>query len=221
MIIVEDVHKRYRTPNGRSHWVLKGVDLTIPLGIGIGLVGANGAGKSTLLRIIGGADQPTRGRVQRQCRVSWPLGFGGGLKGSMTGRQNAIFVCRIQGMEADLQHRVSRIEEFAAIGDAFDLPVNTYSTGMRSRLLFGMSLAFDFDLYISDEVTSAGDIAFKRKAADAFRQLRSRAGLLMVSHGEGTLRKFCEAGIWLHEGKAHWFDDIEDALRHYKESLAA
>jgi capsular polysaccharide transport system ATP-binding protein len=92
---------------------------------------------------------------------------------------------------------------------------------MKSRLQFALSLAFDFDVYISDEVTAAGDAAFRKKAADAFKGLANRAGLIMVSHGEGTLRQFCSAGIWLHEGRAHWFDDIEDALKNYKESIAA
>ncbi len=95
MIIVDDVHKRYQTENGPGKWVLQGVSLTIPSKTNVGLVGRNGAGKSTMLRLIGGVDQPTRGRVERHCRVSWPLGFGGGLQGSLSGRQNAKFICRM------------------------------------------------------------------------------------------------------------------------------
>lgn len=221
MIIVQDVKKRYRTRHGPGPWVLRGVTFTIPRNLSVGLIGSNGAGKSTLLRIIGGVDEPTHGKVERQCRVSWPLGYGGGLKGSMTGRQNAVFVCRIQGYEDRMAERLAAIESFAGLGTAFDQPVSTYSSGMRSRLQFGMSLAFDFDVYISDEVTSAGDASFRKKAAAEFQNLRERASLIMVSHGEGTLRQFCQAGIWLHEGQAHWFDSIDDALRNYKESLPA
>ena len=220
MIIVDNVHKRYHTDRGPGPWVLQGVNFAIPPNISVGLIGANGAGKSTLLRIIGGVDQPNKGHVERHCRVSWPMGFGGGLQGSLTGRQNAKFVCRVHGHEKDSPERIAFIEDFAEIGDAFDEPVKTYSSGMRSRLQFGMSLAFDFDVYISDEVTSAGDAAFKNKAANAFKKLANHASLIMVSHGESTLRQFCQAGIWIHEGKAHWFDQVDDALKAYKSALA-
>ncbi|WP_313704222.1 ABC transporter ATP-binding protein [Massilia sp.] len=220
MIVVEDVHKRYRTEHGPGKWVLSGVSFTIPKNVNVGLVGRNGAGKSTLLRLIGGIDTPNRGRIERQCRVSWPMGFGGGLQGSLTGRQNAKFVCRILGHEHDMAERIAFMQDFAEIGASFDEPVKTYSSGMKSRLQFAMSLAFDFDVYISDEVTSTGDAAFRSKANKAFRDLTDRAGLIMVSHSDSTLREFCSAGIWLHEGQAHWFDDIEDALKHYMESIA-
>jgi capsular polysaccharide transport system ATP-binding protein len=220
MIVVNDVYKRYRTDHGPGKWVLEGVNLRIPPRVNVGLVGRNGAGKSTLLRLIGGNDSPTRGTVERHCRVSWPMGFAGGLQGSLTGRQNARFICRIHGNESDLAERIAQIEEFCEIGDAFDEPVKTYSSGMRSRLQFGMSLAFDFDVYISDEVTSTGDAAFRDKAFAAFKKLADRAGLIMVSHGEGILKQFCKSGIFLHEGRAHWFDDISDALKAYKASLA-
>ena len=219
MIIVEDVHKRYQTDHGPGKWILQGVTFTIPRTLSVGLIGANGAGKSTLLRIIGGVDQPNKGRVERHCRVSWPMGFGGGLQGSLTGRQNAKFVCRIHGHEADIPDRLAYIQDFAQIGEAFDEPVKTYSSGMKSRLQFALSLAFDFDVYISDEVTATGDAAFKNKAATAFKKLADHASLIMVSHGEGTLRQFCTAGIWIHEGRAHWFDQVDDALKAYKDSL--
>jgi capsular polysaccharide transport system ATP-binding protein len=219
MIIVDDVYKRYRSDHGMGKWVLQGVSFTIPPKLNVGLVGRNGAGKSTLLRLIGGIDTPTRGLVERRCNVSWPMGFGGGLAASLTGRQNAKFVCRIHGHEEDLQDRLRYIEDFAELGESFDEPIKTYSSGMKSRLQFGLSLAFDFDVYISDEVTATGDAAFKDKAAAAFQALSGRAGLIMVSHGEGTLKEFCKAGIWLHEGRAHWFDSINDALTEYKKSL--
>ncbi len=221
MIVVRDVYKRYQTDHGPGPWVLKGIDLVIPPRTNVGLIGRNGAGKSTLLHLIGGIDQPTRGHVERLCRVSWPMGRGGGLQNTLTGRQNARFVCRIHGHEDDMAERIEEIREFAALGRMFDEPVKTYSAGMKSRLQFALSLAFDFDVYISDEVTAAGDAAFRNKAQKAFRRLIDRAGLIMVSHGEETLKQFCTAGILLHEGRAQWFDDIEDALAAYKESLQA
>lgn len=218
MIIVEDVHKRYRTEHGPGRWVLQGASFVIPPNVNVGLVGSNGAGKSTLLRLIGGVDQPSRGYIERRCRVSWPMGLGSGLQPSLTGRQNVRFVCRIHGDENEIPERIAFIQEFAEIGAAFDEPIKTYSSGMRSRLQFALSLAIDFDVYISDEITAAGDAAFRKKAAAAFKKLANHASVVMVSHDIGTLRQFCTAGIFLHEGRAHWFDDINDALREYKKS---
>jgi capsular polysaccharide transport system ATP-binding protein len=218
MIRIEDVHKRYKTDHGMGRWVLQGISLTIPARTNVGLIGVNGAGKSTLLRIIGGMDFPNKGRVLRQCRVSWPMGQGG-LEGTLTGRQNAKFVCRVHGRQADLADRLAFVQGFSELGEAFDEPIKTYSSGMRARLQFALSLAFDFDVYISDEVTAAGDAAFRKKTAAAFRDMADRAGLIMVAHDEGTLKQFCQAGIWINEGKAHWFDQIDDALRAYRETI--
>jgi len=217
MIIVSDVHKRYKTAHGVGKWVLQGIDLTIPRNRNVALIGANGAGKSTLLRIIGGVDYPNKGSVERRCRVSWPMGQGG-LEPTLTGRQNAKFVCRVHGHQADLADRLAFVQNFSDLRDAFDEPVRTYSTGMRSRLQFALSLAFDFDVYISDEVTAAGDAAFRKKAVAAFKSMANRAGLIMVSHDEGALKQFCQSGIWIHEGKAWWFDEIDDALKAYKDT---
>ena len=221
MITVEDVYKRYQTEHGPGPWVLKGVTLTIPPKVSVGLIGRNGAGKSTLLRLIGGIDQPNRGRIERRCRISWPMGRGAGLPRQLTARQNAKFVCRIHGHEADIPDRLAFIEDFAQLGPAFDEPVNTYSSGMRARLQFALSLAFDFDVYIADETISAGDAAFRKKAKAAFRKMANHASLIMVSHNEATLRQFCSAGIWLNHGKARWFRDVDDALLAYEESLPA
>ena len=221
MILVNDVHKRYQTVHGPGKWVLNGINLTLPAKVNVGLIGRNGAGKSTLLRLIGGTDQPTKGSIERHCRVSWPMGFGGGLQSSLTGRQNAKFVCRIHGHEDDINDRIKYVQDFSELREAFDEPVKTYSSGMKSRLQFALSLAFDFDVYISDEVTASGDAGFKNKAANAFKKLVDHASIIMVSHGEGTLKQFCSAGIWLNNGKAHWFDDIDDALKAYKESISS
>lgn len=196
---------------------MRGINLVIPKGRSVGLVGANGAGKSTLLRIISGIDYPTRGKVKRLCRVSWPMG-NGGLEGTLTGRQNAKFVCRIHGFQNDLPERIERIKEFADLGKAFDEPVQTYSSGMRSRLQFALSLAFEFDVYISDEVTSAGDANFRKKASLAFKNLAYQASIIMVAHNDTILKEFCESGIFLTSGKAYWFDKLDDALYAYKKT---
>ena len=219
MIIVDNIYKSYKTSNSKTKNVLSNVSFTIPPKVSVALVGANGAGKSTLLRIIGGIEKPNKGSIQRHCRVSWPMGFGGGLQATLTGRQNAKFVCRIHGHEDDMPERLKYIQDFAGIGEAFDRPVKTYSAGMKSRLQFGLSLAFDFDVYISDEVTAVGDAAFKKKAAEAFKKVADHASILMVSHSESTLKQFCSAGIFIDQGKAHWFDQLDDALTAYKESM--
>lgn len=215
MIVVDDVFKHFMTEQGARKWVLKGVNLTIPAQCSVGLVGRNGAGKSTLLSLIGGTDQPTRGTVTRDCRVSFPLGLAGGLQGSLSGRQNTKFVCRMMGRDEDLAQILDGVCDYAELGAAFDEPVNTYSSGMAARLRFAVSLAFDFDVYLVDEVTAVGDAVFKKKSRETFRKLADHAGLIMVSHDDNTLREFCQAGILLHEGRAHWFDSIEDALKKY------
>jgi len=218
MIDVRGVYKRYRNHHG-SDWVLRNINFTIPRGVSVGLVGRNGAGKSTLLRLIGGMDHPDRGEIVRNCRVSWPIGLSGGFQGSMTGRQNVKFVARIHGSDDLIDEVIQRVEEFADIGPAFDEPVKTYSSGMKSRLAFGLSLAFDFDLYLSDEATAVGDKAFKAKATQAFKDKIGKASLVIVSHSEGILRDLCQAGIWLRKGEAVWFDDVNDAIAAYHQSI--
>ncbi|ACL72391.1 polysialic acid transport ATP-binding protein [Thioalkalivibrio sulfidiphilus HL-EbGr7] len=218
MIEVHNVYKRYHNHHG-SDWVLKGINFTLPKGVSVGLLGRNGAGKSTLLRLIGGMDYPDRGEIVRKCRVSWPIGLSGAFQGSMTGRQNVKFVARVHGNESSIDEVMRFVEDFAEIGAAFDEPVKTYSSGMRSRLAFGLSLAFDFDVYLSDEATAVGDRAFKEKAKKAFKDRVSRASLIMVSHSEGILKDLCQAGLWLDKGEAVWFDDINDALNAYHESI--
>lgn len=219
MITVRDVHKRFQTRHG-WRWVLRGVDFDIPEGCNVGLIGANGAGKSTLLRLIGGIDQPDRGEIVRQCRVSWPLGLAGGFQGSLSGRQNAKFVCRVHGEEKTINERLLFVQDFSELGDYFDEPFRTYSNGMRARLAFALSLAFDFDVYLADEITAVGDAAFRKKTQQAFNELAKRAGLVMAAHSNSTLKDFCDAGIWLNDGRAHWFDSIDDALRAYSDSIA-
>jgi len=216
MIRIENLSKKYYNHHG-SEWVLKDINLTIPTNVSVGLVGKNGAGKSTLLRLIAGIDTADKGQIFRDCRVSWPIGLKNVFQASMTGRQNVQFVARIHGDNEKIKEIINYVEEFAEIGKAFDDPVKTYSSGMKSRLAFGLSLAFDFDVYLSDEATAVGDASFKKKASAVFKERVNQASLIMVSHSEGILRDLCQAGIWLNEGEAIWFDDINDALKAYSE----
>ncbi|MBW0143968.1 ABC transporter ATP-binding protein [Sphingomicrobium clamense] len=219
MIRVENLGKAYPSRTGKPKWVFRNLNFEIPTNANVGIIGRNGAGKSTLLRLIAGSDRPTEGQVVRDARVSWPVGFGGGLQGSLTGRQNAQFVCRVQGREHDSERILEEIKEFTNVGDNFDEPVKTYSDGMKARIKFAMSLAFEFDVYLSDEITSVGDTGFRRKAGERFRAMVGKAGLIMVSHSEGQLREFCDSGILIQDGNAYWHDDIDDALKAYDATL--
>ncbi|MCA8972821.1 MAG: ATP-binding cassette domain-containing protein, partial [Planctomycetes bacterium] len=154
MIRLEGVTKAYRTTVG-DHVVLDRIDADFPEAVSIGVLGRNGAGKSTLLRILGGAEQPDAGKVTRSGRVSWPIGFAGGFNSSLTGEENCRFVARIY--DADLDEVIESTRAFADIGAYFRMPVRTYSSGMRARLAFGLSMAIDFDTYLVDEVTAVGD----------------------------------------------------------------
>lgn len=221
MIKITNLYKRYNNRDGReAPWVLKNINLTIPKNVSVGLLGRNGAGKSTLLQLIAGMDSPERGSVERHCRVSWPIGLSGGFQGNMTGRQNVKFVARVHGSGMDVQRIINSVEEFAELGSAFDRPIRTYSSGMRARLNFGLSLAFDFDVYLSDEATAVGDKAFREKATKTFKAKIGQSSLIMVAHGEAILKELCQAGIYLKGGQAHWYDDINDAIAAYHQETS-
>lgn len=220
MIDIQHLSKRYRTLHGPGRWVLRDINIRIPRHLNVGLIGRNGAGKSTLLRLIAGVDIPTKGSIRRYCRVSWPLGLTGGLHGTMTGRQSVRFVCRVHGVpEVEIREYEAQVADFAELGESFDESIDTYSTGMSARLKFALSLAFEFDVYLSDELTAVGDAVFRRKAQKAFRDLAEKAGLIIVAHQDNVLRDFCQAGVLIHDSHAYWFDDIEDALTAYKEQV--
>jgi capsular polysaccharide transport system ATP-binding protein len=161
MIRLEKVSKWYPTKVGR-HYIFKDIDFDIPLDNNIGVLGRNGAGKSTFIRMLGGAEHPNAGKITSALKISWPLGLQGGIQGSMTGRENARFVARIHGIKNTRQME-NKVEEFAEIGSYFDEPMKSYSSGMRSRVMLGMTMAleFDFDVLLIDEITAVGDAKFK------------------------------------------------------------
>jgi capsular polysaccharide transport system ATP-binding protein len=218
MIELNHINKVYQTNLG-PHLVLDDVSVCFRPGESIGILGRNGAGKSTLLRIIGGAEMPTSGSVSRTSRVSWPIGFTGGFNGSLTGEENCRFVARIYAQPID--RVVDDTRAFAEIGDYFYVPVRTYSSGMRARLAFGLSMAIDFEIYLVDEVTSVGDRPFRRKCAAAFAERRERAGLILVSHDLSMLKTHCRLGALLHKGGLRLFDTVDEASAAYDESLSA
>ncbi|MCO1334469.1 ABC transporter ATP-binding protein [Microbulbifer sp. OS29] len=216
MIKLENLTKSYRTPHGRKV-LFQNVNAIFPEGKNIGILGRNGAGKSTLLRIMGGIDYPDSGRVVTDQRISWPMGLSGGFQSSMTGRENVAFVCGIHGIWGRAQRRVmDRVQDFAEIGNYFDVPVKSYSSGMRSRLAFGLSIAVDFDLYLVDEVMSVGDAHFKRKCEEIIAEKRKISSFIIVAHAMPLLRKNCDVGIYLESGGLTIFDTVDEAIELYK-----
>jgi len=204
--------------DGTTHYVFKNSNLTIPDDVNLGILGRNGAGKSTLLKILGGIDFPNKGKIVSNNSFSWPMGLSGGFQPSMTGRQNVKFVCRIYGQNPDqIQQTLQSVQEFAEIGDFFDMPIKSYSNGMKSRLSFGLSLAFDFDYLIIDETLSVGDAHFKKKATQALKEKIKKSKILLVSHAMSTLRELCDAGVVIDDAKVDYYHNIEDAIKKYEE----
>ncbi|EFD0564273.1 ABC transporter ATP-binding protein, partial [Escherichia coli] len=196
MIKIENLTKSYRTPTGR-HYVFKDLNLEIPSGKSVAFIGRNGAGKSTLLRMIGGIDRPDSGKIITNKTISWPVGLAGGFQGSLTGRENVKFVARLYAKQEELKEKIEFVEEFAELGKYFDMPIKTYSSGMRSRLGFGLSMAFKFDYYIVDEVTAVGDARFKEKCAQLFKERHKESSFLMVSHSLNSLKEFCDVVVYI------------------------
>lgn len=212
MIALDKVSKRYWA---RGQWrnVLQEVSAVFPTGRSVGILGRNGTGKSTLMRLIAGAERPDSGLIRRDVRVSWPMGFTGGFQGSLTGRDNARFVARIYRAEAaSVEAYVAR---FAELGPYFDMPVSTYSAGMRARLALGMSFAIDFDVYLVDELPGVGDARFAARYAAELAARRSRSDLILVSHNAAAIRAQCDMAAVLHGGTLTLFDDVAAAIRLY------
>jgi capsular polysaccharide transport system ATP-binding protein len=212
---LRNITKSYLTPKGRRH-VFRDLSLKIPAGKNIGLIGRNGAGKSTLMRLLGGADVPDSGTVVTDKSVSWPVGLSGGFQGSMTGRENIKFVSRVYGAEGDaMRQKVAYVQDFAEIGNWIDEPVKTYSSGMRSRLAFGLSMAFDFDYYLIDEVMSVGDAQFKRKCADVFEERLQKSKVVLVSHNMNEIQKLCDVVLLVRDGGVQIYDDVAEGIKAY------
>ncbi|HCP7977208.1 TPA: ABC transporter ATP-binding protein [Escherichia coli] len=215
MIKIENLTKSYRTPHGR-HYVFKDLNVEFPEGKSVALLGRNGAGKSTLLRIIGGIDKPDYGAVITNRSISWPVGLSGGFQGSLTGRENVKFVARLYAKQGDLKNKVAFVEEFSELGMYFDMPIKSYSSGMKSRLGFGLSMAFEFDYYLVDEITSVGDARFREKCAEIFKSRHSESNFLMVSHNLNYIREFCDVAIFLgRNNEVYYYDDISCAIKDY------
>lgn len=217
MIRVEHVWKSYSLANGSRHQVFEDLSLTLPAKTNIGVVGRNGAGKSTLIRLLAGIERPERGRVVADGLVSPPLGLQSGITPNLTGRENARFVCRVKGDSPQtMARRIDYIQAFADVGNFFDEPLRNYSAGMRARVAFAISMAFDYDYYLIDELTSVGDEGFRHRADAAFDSKRERASIVLVSHSLASLRHWCQAGLYVKNGRVTYFDLIADAIKAYQ-----
>lgn len=213
MIVLEDVWKRYPVHNG-YYQVLKGVDLTVKPGEKLGIVGRNGAGKSTVIRLISGAEQPDTGSVTRTMTVSWPIAFGGAFQGALTGLDNLRFICRVYNVNP--YDKVDFVEDFAELGKFMREPVNSYSSGMRARLAFALSMVIEFDCFLIDEVVAVGDHRFTEKCEEElFRKRRDRA-MIIVSHDMRYVQRHCERVVLLHDGSIRDFATMEDVVHAYE-----
>lgn len=207
-----DVVKEYETPMGHKR-VLDGVGLEVRLGEKLAVLGRNGAGKSTLVRLLGGVEQPTHGVVERELFMSWPLGFAGGVESAMTGMDNIRFICKLYGKPVD--DVAAYVDDFAELGRQLYIPVGDYSSGMRARLTFALTLAIDFECFLIDEVTGVGDQRFQRRSHDELFVKRADRALILVSHDIHSIRAYCAKAMVLKGGRARTFEDLDLALKIY------
>lgn len=213
MIVCEDLRKSYPAGHGRRE-VLKGINFTINKGERVALLGRNGAGKSTLIKQIGGVEMPDSGRIIRHMSNSWPIGFNGGFQGSLTGFDNARFIARIYGRSyAEMRDFV---EDFTELGGSLKMPVKTYSSGMRARLAFALSLAIEFDCYLIDEVILVGDQNFQRKCRAELFEKRADRAMIIASHDMNTMKSLCNKAILLQDGCGTHFTDLDEAVAAYE-----
>ena len=193
--------------------ILLNVSFRFPEHRNVAIVGRNGVGKSTLMRLLAGTELPDRGYVYRRANVSWPLGFGGAFNGSMTGLENARFVARVYGK--DTEEVIEYVKDFSELGPSLRLPIRTYSSGMKARLAFGLSMAVDFDYYLIDEITAVGDESFKKKSKEVFHSKLSRSHVIMASHSMATLKAYCDCGLLLSKNGIFFYSDIDDLTKEY------
>ncbi|WP_312525790.1 ABC transporter ATP-binding protein [Paracoccus sp. (in: a-proteobacteria)] len=216
MIKLRNLSKVYRL-NGKTKVVADNINMKFPTGRAIALLGRNGAGKSSLLQMIAGTLEPTSGEILSDGSVSWPVGFAGSFHRDLTGEQNCRFVARVYGIDTD--EMCDFVERFAELGQHFRLPVRTYSSGMKSRLAFGCSMAVPFDTYLIDEVTAVGDAQFKEKSNQLLLERLENASAIVVSHSLSSLRKICRSGAVLENGKLFYYRRLNDAIEHHMRNM--
>ncbi|WP_417725766.1 ABC transporter ATP-binding protein [Salipiger sp.] len=216
MIELHNLCKTYYL-NGHRKVVADNISAVFPSGKAVGILGRNGAGKSTLLKMLAGTMDADSGYVTSTGTISWPVGFAGSFHPELTGLQNTRFIARVYGVDSD--ELTVFVEDFAELGDHFYLPTRTYSSGMRSRLAFGVSMGIPFDTYLVDEVTAVGDAAFKRKSEALFVERVTSSGAVMVTHALNQVRRLCHHAAVLEDGKLHFYEDVEGAIAHHQKLM--
>jgi capsular polysaccharide transport system ATP-binding protein len=217
MISIENVTKVYDTRQG-PRTVLNAICLEVANGEKIGILGRNGAGKSTMVRIISGSEMPTTGKIKRAMSVSWPLAFGGAFQGSLTGLDNLRFICRVYN--APIEPAIEFVKEFSELGLYLREPVKKYSSGMRARLAFAISMAVEFDCFLIDEIIAVGDSRFHEKCQYELFEKRKDRAMIIVSHNADYIRQHCETAAVLVDGHLHSFDHVDAALEFYEARTA-
>lgn len=217
MITLRNVCKDYPTRAGPRR-VLNDINLTIRPGERVGILGRNGAGKSTLIRMISGAELPDSGQIERSMSVSWPLAFGGAFQGSLTGLDNLRFICRIYGV--DPADKEAFVADFSELGIYLNEPVKSYSSGMRARLAFAISMVIEFDCFLIDEIVAVGDSTFHSKCMVELFEKRADRSKIIVSHQPHYIRQHCNRASVLSGGKLHHYDNLDEAFAFYTEAPA-
>lgn len=213
MIEFRNVSKSYWTGTHRKV-ILDQASFRIELGRSMGILAPNGTGKTTIINMMAGLEKPDEGQVFRSSRISFPLGFMGGVKGAHTASENARYIARIYGMDPDDIEAFCRY--LAGLDEYFEMPVSTYSSGMKARFTFSLLLALDFDIYLIDEgMPGTTDVEFNRKAGSVLRDRLKRATVVIVSHQPQTLEQYCSSAAVLRDGQLHMFDTLEDAKKMY------
>lgn len=215
MIELLNINKTYKTRSGPVQ-ILRDVNLSVAPGERVGILGRNGAGKSTLIRLISGAEFPTSGHITRGMSVSWPLAFGGAFQGSLTGLDNLRFICRIYGV--DPADKVGFVEDFTELGIYLREPVKAYSSGMRARLAFAISMVIEFDCFLIDEIVAVGDARFHAKCDEELFVKRRDRAMILVSHDSGYINQHCTRAAVLVDGHLHHPSSLAEAFDFYDKS---
>ena len=216
MIKLKNIAKHYETSRG-PRTVLSAVNLQVNPGEKVGILGKNGSGKSTLIRIMGGVAVPDEGEIIKDMSISWPLAFDSGIQGSLTGFDNVNFICRVYA--ADIDDVLPFVQDFSELGRYLYEPTRSYSSGMKARLNFAISMAIDFDCMLIDEVLAVGDARFKERCHEELLVKRANRAIVLVSHEPGMIREICDSAYVLHDGHLHDFNDVDSAYDFYKEIL--
>ena len=213
MLEFVNVSKSFWTGTQRKV-ILDRASFRVELGNSLGILAPNGTGKTTLISMMAGLEKPDEGEIRRTCRVSFPLGFMGGVVPKLSAKENARYIARLYSLDPDYLEAFTRW--LCGLEEYYDMPVGTYSQGMRARFTFSLLLALDFDIYLIDEgMPNTTDAEFNRKAGDVLRQRLETATVIVVSHQAKTLEKFCRSAAVLKDGQFYMFDTLEEAKQLY------